>query len=119
MVVPRGSVPKECVAAKMIMAHTPLKSFSINSLLPETVVGAGSPTPDDDDTSKLEAHSDQDVDVGSDCESEDLDVTGTTPPLDCSGKSNDDEKESEADGKFCSILWFTIEFCNQQFYLQS
>ncbi|CAG9836521.1 unnamed protein product [Diabrotica balteata] len=90
MVVPQGSVTKPC-----IMAHTPLKSFTINSILPETALDVRETSePEDECCMKQETLSDAEV---SDCDS-DLDVTGTTPPLDCSNKSADEE-ESQKDGK--------------------
>ncbi|KAK4887671.1 hypothetical protein RN001_003942 [Aquatica leii] len=56
-----------------VMASTPLKSsFSISSILPETVL-------DEPDTS--------------DSSDTDLDVTSTPPPLDCTKSASDDRKE--------------------------
>lgn len=68
-------------------SNTPLKSFSINSILPETVLDRRSVTPEVDEDV------DEDADV-SDCDS-DLDVIGTgTPPLDTSGPVNEDDKNN-------------------------
>lgn len=69
-------VQSEGKNVRVIMAQTPLKSFTINSLLSETV----------DDAQK------NDEQEASDCES-DLDVTGTPPPLDCT------KDAEESDGK--------------------
>ncbi|KAJ8940481.1 hypothetical protein NQ318_022804 [Aromia moschata] len=97
MVAPQGPISRHCVAT-LIMAHTPLKSFTINSILPETVVDtrAASPEPEEE-CLKRETLSDVEV---SDCES-DLDVTGTTPPLDCSNKNGDDEDNSKEGSLKC------------------
>ncbi|XP_056642161.1 fork head domain transcription factor slp2-like [Diorhabda carinulata] len=89
MVVPRGSTTKPC-----IMAHTPLKSFTINSILPETALDVRESTPEPEDECLMKQETLSEV---SDCES-DLDVTGTTPPLDCSNKSADEE-DIQKDGK--------------------
>ncbi|CAG9860963.1 unnamed protein product [Phyllotreta striolata] len=87
MVVPQGSDTKPCT-----MAHTPLKSFTINSLLPETALDDTS-EPDDELGSKRESET-----LSSDCES-DLDVTGTTPPLDCSNKPDEDDAKKDSSDK--------------------
>ncbi|XP_065158469.1 fork head domain transcription factor slp2-like [Atheta coriaria] len=71
-----------------VMTHTPIKSFSINSLLPETLLDDAPASPTDEATHLSEPESDSDSD---------LDVTGTPPPLDCS-KNSTEEKEGE-DGK--------------------
>ncbi|XP_023018301.2 fork head domain transcription factor slp2 [Leptinotarsa decemlineata] len=89
MVVSQGSITVPCK-----MSHTPLKSFTINSILPETLLDmrTGRSKPEDDCFMKEETVSDTEV---SDCES-DLDVTATTPPLDCSNKCGEgDECEKE------------------------
>lgn len=97
MVVPQGPLPRQCVST-LIMAHTPLKSFTINSILPETAIDArsGSPEPEEECDLKRETSSDAEV---SDCES-DLDVTGTTPPLDCSNKGAEGENDKEGKDLF-------------------
>lgn len=91
MVVPQGPV-RQCVST-LIMANTPLrKSFTINSILHETALELRN-----NDSSEIEEESNDgkkeaiDTDEGdeSDCES-DLDVIGTTPPLDCSKKASED-----------------------------
>lgn len=74
------------------MAHTPLKSFTINSILPETANEAPS-SPDRISTEPVSI-SEQEI---SDCES-DLDVTGTPPPLDCS-KDSEEADSSKKDEK--------------------
>lgn len=69
------------------MARTPLKSsFSINSILPETMQASPAPSPS---LSHSPAESEQDI---SDIES-DLDVTGTPPPMDCSSRKTDENSE--------------------------
>ncbi|XP_060531122.1 fork head domain transcription factor slp2-like [Cylas formicarius] len=95
MVVPQGS-SHPAVAAVITMSNTPLKSFTINSILPETALDTCSTTPDVDGNASKPEVSSEDGDA-SECES-DLDVTGTTPPLDCSGKAND-EDEKVSDGE--------------------
>lgn len=72
-----------------VMAHTPLKSFTINSLLPETANDAPS-SPE-----RVSAEAEQEI---SDCES-DLDVTGTPPPLDCSKDSEEAETPKKEEKK--------------------
>ncbi|XP_058058766.1 fork head domain transcription factor slp2-like [Anopheles bellator] len=78
------------------VARAPLKSsFSINSILPETMKSSPSQTP------SPTLHScpspigseEQDHDL-TDTES-DLDVTGTPPPMDCSSKDKSDETEGD------------------------
>ncbi|CAH1160244.1 unnamed protein product [Phaedon cochleariae] len=92
MVVPQGSFRKSC-----IMAHTPVKSsFTIESLLPEAAaegrnVGRGT----GESCCLEEEFGDQEA---SSCES-DLDVTGTTPPLDCSTRSEKVASQGEGDKK--------------------
>ncbi|VEN61794.1 unnamed protein product [Callosobruchus maculatus] len=77
----------------LVMAHTPLKSFTISSILTNTKNEIDEP---DEECDRREETSATEV---SDCESEDLDVTGTTtPPLDCSNKEGEDEDASK-DGK--------------------
>uniref|UniRef100_A0A182F2G1 Uncharacterized protein n=1 Tax=Anopheles albimanus TaxID=7167 RepID=A0A182F2G1_ANOAL len=79
------------------VARAPLKSsFSINSILPETMKSSPSQTP----SPTLQScpspigSEEQDHDL-TDTES-DLDVTGTPPPMDCSsGKDKSDEAEGE------------------------
>ena len=67
------------------MAHKPIKSFTINSILAKSAT--------DCDKSIAEACEHED----SDCES-DLDVTGSdTPPLDCSQKSAEDKEANEGE----------------------
>ncbi|XP_030749824.1 fork head domain transcription factor slp2-like [Sitophilus oryzae] len=98
------------------MANTPLKSFTINAILPETLLDRRSVVSEEDEEYGDRQEEGSDVegvggdvggDVASDCES-DLDVTGTgTPPLDCSGRSsegdskndNAEEKEKKANDK--------------------
>ncbi|BES94608.1 unnamed protein product [Nesidiocoris tenuis] len=73
----------------ILLARTPLKSFSISSILPETALQPSSPS----------ASADQQFSELSGDES-DLDVTGgsTPPPLDCSTKlKKDDDKSSAAE----------------------
>lgn len=80
-----------------IMAHTPLKSsFSISSILPETV-GEGLPisTPND----RVPSPSASSRHHRSDSEESDLDVTTTPPPLDCSKVSITKEDGEEKKGK--------------------
>lgn len=75
-----------------IMAQTPLKSFTINSLLPETL---------NDDASGERKTSETITDPEgtiSDCES-DLDVTGTPPPLDCTKDSEEAADTSRKEEK--------------------
>ncbi|XP_050308187.1 fork head domain transcription factor slp2-like [Anthonomus grandis grandis] len=91
---------KKC---RVIMAtNTPLKSFSINALLPETVVDRRSVTPEIEDDGEEERNGvggGGGVTDASDSES-DLDVTGTgTPPLDCSSKGNAEVGEKETEGE--------------------
>uniref|UniRef100_A0A182WH40 Fork-head domain-containing protein n=1 Tax=Anopheles minimus TaxID=112268 RepID=A0A182WH40_9DIPT len=78
------------------VARAPLKSsFSINSILPETMKSSPSPTP----SPTLQScpspigSEEQDHDL-TDTES-DLDVTGTPPPMDCSSKDKSDETEGD------------------------
>lgn len=97
MVVPQRSLPRQCVSA-LIMAHTPLKSFTINSILPETALEARRDSPEPEDECDLKRETVSDVEV-SDCES-DLDVTGTTPPLDCSNKNAGEENDKEGKMSF-------------------
>lgn len=74
------------------MARTPLKSsFSINSILPETMQTSPVPSPS---LSQSPAESEQDL---SDIES-DLDVTGTPPPMDCSRKTDENSEEGSSKG---------------------
>ncbi|KAH1021169.1 hypothetical protein HUJ04_010717 [Dendroctonus ponderosae] len=93
MVVPPTSISR---CANFAMTNnTPLKSFSINSILPETVLVRRSVTPEVDDDVDEERNVDEvsDADV-SECDS-DLDVIGTgTPPLDTSGPTNEDDKNN-------------------------
>lgn len=86
------------------MARTPLKSsFSINSILPETMHDDTSPvhTPSPEPChTPLSGCSEQDL---TDTES-DLDVTGTPPPMDCSQKEkvqgdDDETKDDTSDEK--------------------
>ncbi|KAG5886833.1 hypothetical protein JTB14_005285 [Gonioctena quinquepunctata] len=86
-------VPRGTIRGLSNMAHTPLKSFTINSILPETLLDlrTDSAQREDDCFIKQETVSDTDV---SDCES-DLDVTATTPPLDCSNKCNEGEENGK------------------------
>lgn len=75
------------------MARTPLKSsFSINSILPETIESSApsTPTPTSSPCESPILGSDQDL---SDIES-DLDVTGTPPPMDCSSTNGDKTEEN-------------------------
>lgn len=104
MVVPPKSLFK---CADLAMANTPLKSFSINSLLPETVLDRRSVTPDVDE----EADEDRNVlSDASDCES-DLDVIGTgSPPLDVSQTKDDgDEKSTDDTGMHYQYVLECIE----------
>lgn len=96
MVVPPRSIPR---CADFVMANTPLKSFSINSILPETVLDRRSVTPEVDEDGDDDRNGVSDADA-SDCES-DLDVIGTsTPPLDCSSQSNEgEEKNADSGGR--------------------
>lgn len=105
MVVPQGSITRPC-----IMTHTPLKSFTINSILPETALDVRENTSEAEDELCIKQETLSDADV-SDCES-DLDVTGTTPPLDCSNKSADEE-ESQKDGKFGYDSYFCFHTYQQ------
>lgn len=100
MVVPQGPI-RQCVST-LIMANTPLKkSFTINSLLPETALENlevrhnECSAVDDNSVVKKNDVDTEEVDE-SDCDS-DLDVTGTTPPLDCSKKAAE-SAESEKEG---------------------
>lgn len=75
------------------MARTPLKSsFSINSILPETV--SKSPSRSPSPCASPDSSVEHDI---SDAET-DLDVTGTPPPMDCSTKDKDEDGGS-TDGK--------------------
>lgn len=75
---------------EFVMAQKSLKSFSINSIL------SNNDQNQDEDEKSFTEEGDT---CGSDCES-DLDVTGNdTPPLDCSQKSKETNKECE-NGKF-------------------
>ncbi|XP_022901726.1 fork head domain transcription factor slp2-like [Onthophagus taurus] len=65
------------------MSQTPLKSFNISSILPETVL--------DDENHHVEEVSD--------AESDELDVTGTPPPLDCTKKDDDNDKDEKNEKK--------------------
>nr|CAI5833561.1 unnamed protein product [Callosobruchus analis] len=74
----------------LVMAHTPLKSFTISSILTNRKNEIDEP---DEECQRKEETSATEV---SDCESEDLDVTGTTtPPLDCSSKEGEEEDASK------------------------
>lgn len=106
MVVPQGPV-RQCVST-LIMANTPLKkSFTINSILHESAIELRN-----NDSSEVEDESNDgkkdviDTDEGdeSDCES-DLDVTGTTPPLDCSKKASEEGKQ-EKEGNYALHYYF-------------
>ncbi|KAL3265298.1 hypothetical protein HHI36_009508 [Cryptolaemus montrouzieri] len=84
---------EETVLIFPTMARTPLKSsFSINSLLPETVM----------DDSRVEEQPQMETSISetdlsdSDC---DLDVTGTPPPLDCSKSSSDKDDQAKSKEK--------------------
>ncbi|XP_066137639.1 fork head domain transcription factor slp2-like [Euwallacea fornicatus] len=93
MVVPPKSIPR---CANFAMANTPLKSFSINAILPETVLDRTSVTPEvDEDGDEDRNGVSSDV---SDCDS-DLDVTGTgSPPLDsCSNVKGEEKREEGAE----------------------
>ncbi|XP_076273073.1 fork head domain transcription factor slp2-like [Rhynchophorus ferrugineus] len=81
-----------------VMSNTPLKSFTINSILPETLLDRRSVTSEDEeDAERQEELSETEVADVSDCDS-DLDVTGTgTPPLDCSSQSNEEKHENGED----------------------
>lgn len=100
MVVPQGPV-RQCVST-LSMANTPLKkSFTINSLLPETALEDlelrrnVSADVDDEIVDEKKDDIDNDGVEESDCDS-DLDVIGTTPPLDCSKKASENgEPEKE------------------------
>ncbi|KAJ8922734.1 hypothetical protein NQ315_007769 [Exocentrus adspersus] len=95
MVVPQGPLPRQCVSA-LIMAHhrhTPLKSFTINSILPETALEARCDGSEPEEECELKRETLSEAEA-SDCES-DLDVTGTTPPLDCSTKREGGEEEDK------------------------
>ncbi|KAF2901542.1 hypothetical protein ILUMI_04645 [Ignelater luminosus] len=73
-------------------ARTPLKSsFSISSILPETVEESRSRSASPTNISEPEA-SDSDSD---------LDVTGTPPPLDCSKTAQDSQDEKKDEKKPC------------------
>ncbi|KAF5308081.1 hypothetical protein FQR65_LT00623 [Abscondita terminalis] len=73
-------------------ARTPLKSsFSISSILPETVEESRSPTVSPANISEVDP-SDSDSD---------LDVTGTPPPLDCSKTAQDSQTEKKDEKKPC------------------
>lgn len=94
MVVPQGPV-RQCVST-LVMANTPLKkSFTINSILPETALedlelrNNGSSEIDED--CSVDVKKDLDTDDDSECGS-DLDVIGTTPPLDCSKKGGENSE---------------------------
>lgn len=117
MVVVKGSYPlNKCVAMKM--AQTPIKSFSINSLLPETIE-INHKTSEENagdenncahpDVERIATPEDGDDDVLSDCDSSDLDVTSTTPPLDCSVKSEEGAKDT-AEGKKPLIKLYCYNF---------
>lgn len=92
MVVPQGPV-RQCVST-LIMANTPLKtSFTINSILSETTLDDlelrnNSSEVEDEIVNLKKDIVDNDEVVESDCDS-DLDVIGTTPPLDCSKKASE------------------------------
>lgn len=74
------------------MAHTPLKSFTINSILPETALeGPRSPDPVSSSPNVCQ-------DEGSESES-DLDVTTTPPPLDCSTSTQESREEGKDEKK--------------------
>ncbi|XP_055548390.1 fork head domain transcription factor slp2-like [Wyeomyia smithii] len=80
------------------VARAPLKSsFSINSILPETVMQtspAQTPSPSPHSCHSPIGSEEQDHDF-TDTES-DLDVTGTPPPMDCSTKEKSDDTEEGA-----------------------
>lgn len=80
------------------VARAPLKSsFSINSILPETVMQtspAQTPSPSPHSCHSPIGSEEQDHDL-TDTES-DLDVTGTPPPMDCSNKEKSDDTEDGA-----------------------
>lgn len=84
---------EKSVLIATVMAHTPLKSFSISSLLPETALEhSRSPEPVASTPTPVSEHE------VSDCES-DLDVTTTPPPLDCTTTSQDSKTESKDEKK--------------------
>ncbi|KAL1506378.1 hypothetical protein ABEB36_005752 [Hypothenemus hampei] len=100
MVVPLPKSISKCADFVIMANNTPLKSFTINSILPETVLDRRSITPEVDDDADEERNV-GDVPVSeneepSDCDS-DLDVIGTSsPPLDSSSQSNEgDDKNSD------------------------
>ncbi|XP_055594922.1 fork head domain transcription factor slp2-like [Uranotaenia lowii] len=80
------------------VARAPLKSsFSINSILPETVMQSSpteTPSPSPHSCHSPIGSEEQDHDL-TDTES-DLDVTGTPPPMDCSNKDKSDDTEEGA-----------------------
>jgi forkhead box protein G len=84
------------------MARTPLKSsFSINSILPETMINNHHSSPTHSTSPSPSSHShtlDSEQDL-SDGES-DLDVTGgTPPPIDCSKSEGDENNSKDGDKK--------------------
>lgn len=79
------------------MARTPLKSnFSINSILPETVVQSVSPPIPTPTPSPCGSPMGSEQDLTDEIDS-DLDVTGTPPPIDCSSSAAGSSTENNGE----------------------